>query len=108
MTLRQEQSAFALDLVHFLLWATEQGYDYTLGEAQRTPEQQKIYMDTGRSKTMDSKHLKKLAADIFFFKNGRLLSSKEEMQPIGNAWEKLSSKNSWGGNWNSFNFRRFS
>lgn len=102
MSLRQEQSAFALDLVHFLLWATEQGYDYTLGEVQRTPEQQKIYMDSGRSKTMDSQHLKKLAADIFFFKNGRLLSSKEEMQPIGNAWEKLSSKNSWGGNWNSF------
>ena len=102
MTLRSEQSAFALDLMHFLLWASEQGYEYTLGEVQRTPEQQQLYVKTGRSKTMNSMHLHKCAADIFFFKQGRLLATQSELQPLGNAWEKISTKNQWGGNWKSF------
>jgi peptidoglycan L-alanyl-D-glutamate endopeptidase CwlK len=99
MSLRKEQSAFAVDLVHLLTWASSNGYDFTIGEVQRTTEQQKIYYDTSRSKTMNSMHLHKCAADIFFFKNGVLLSTKEQMQPIGNQWESMDARNSWGGNW---------
>jgi len=102
MTLRQEQSAFAVDIIKLLSWAMDHGYEFTLGEVQRPVEMQKIYLQSGRSKTMNSWHLKKLAADIFFFKNGKLLVSKEEMQPIGNAWEAMCAANSWGGNWKSF------
>lgn len=102
MSLREEQSQFALDIVRLLLWASEQGYEYTLGEVQRPVEMQQIYYKSGRSKTMNSMHLKKCAADIFFFKNGRLLASKEEVQPIGNHWESMCAQNSWGGNWKSF------
>lgn len=102
MSLREEQSAFSIDIVRLLCWALEQGYEYTFGEAQRPVEMQAIYFKNGRSKTMDSLHIKKLAFDLFFFKNGKLLATKEEMQPIGNHWESMSAKNSWGGNWNSF------
>lgn len=102
MSLRKEQSFFVRDILKLLLWAEDSGYECTFGEAQRTVEQQKIYVQTGRSKTMDSYHIKKLAMDIFFFKNGILLQTKEELQEIGNTWENLSSSNSWGGNWNSF------
>jgi hypothetical protein len=102
MSLREEQSKFAVDILKLLSWALEHGYEFTFGEAFRTAEQQEIYVRTGRSKTMDSKHLKRLAFDIFFFKDGRLLASKEEVQPIGNAWESMCAANSWGGNWKSF------
>jgi hypothetical protein len=102
MSLRNEQSWFAVDLVRLLTWATSKGYEYVIGEVQRPVEMQKIYVNTGRSKTMDSNHIKKCAADLFFFKDGKLLSTKEEMQPIGNEWESMNAKNSWGGNWNSF------
>ena len=102
MTLREHQSAFAFDLITFLTWARDQGYEFVLGEVQRTPEQQQLYVSSGRSKTMNSMHLKKCAADIFFFKNGILLASKEELQNLGKEWEALSPSNSWGGNWNSF------
>lgn len=102
MTLRNEQSAFARDLVKLLHWAERQGYEYVLGEVQRTPEQQQIYVQTGRSKTMNSMHLKKCAADVFFFLNGNLLNTKEQMQSIGNEWEIMDAKNEWGGNWKSF------
>ena len=67
-----------------------------------TPEQQAIYFKSGRSKTMNSNHLKRCAIDLFVFKDGKLLSTKEEMQPIGNAWESLSKENRWGGNFSGF------
>ena len=103
MTLRQEQSLFAKDILKLLNWASDNGYEVTFGEAQRTVEQQALHVKNGRSKTMNSYHIKKLAFDLFFFSSaGKLLSSKVEMQPIGDHWESLSSKNSWGGNWNSF------
>jgi hypothetical protein len=102
MSLRKEQSAFALDLMSLQIWLHENGYEWTLGEAQRTVEQQAIYYKTGRSKTMNSNHIKKCAQDLFVFKEGKLLTTKEEMQPIGNQWESMGAKNSWGGNWRSF------
>lgn len=102
MSLRQEQSAFALDLMKLELWLYENGYEWTLGESQRPIEMQKIYMQTGRSKTMNSMHIKKCAQDLFIFKNGKLLMSKHELQAVGDKWESLSPKNSWGGNWNRF------
>lgn len=102
MSLRNEQAKFSSDIVAFLSWALAAGYEISFGEAQRTPEQQAIYKKTGRTKTLDSQHLKKLAFDLFFFKDGKLLASKEEVQPLGNKWESMSAANSWGGNWNTF------
>lgn len=102
MTLRQQQSIFSMDIVRFLNWAISKNLEFTFGEAQRPLQMQEIYVKTGRSKTMNSKHLEKLAFDLFFFKDGKLLASKEEMQFIGDYWESLSEHNSWGGNWNSF------
>lgn len=98
MSLRQEQSAFVRDLVRLFTHASSLGYEYTLGEVERTVDQQKIYMATGRSKTMNSYHLKRLAADVHFFKDGVLCYPRE----IGAYWESLDPKNSWGGNWHSF------
>lgn len=102
LSLRQEQSIFAEDFVTFLSWLISEGYQFTFGEAQRPPEMQRIYVETGRSKTMDSLHLKRLAFDLFIFKDGRYLTSKEEVQFAGNKWESMGAKNSWGGNWKSF------
>lgn len=102
MSLRTEQSIFAEDFVKFLNWLLSEGYQFTFGEAQRPIEMQEIYVRNGRSKTMDSYHIKKLAFDLFIFKNSRLLASKEETQFAGNKWESIAAKNSWGGNWNNF------
>jgi hypothetical protein len=68
MSLSQEQAAFLLDACKLILHATEQGFVVTGGELSRTPEQQAIYVKTGRSKTMNSIHLKRCAIDLNFFK----------------------------------------
>ena len=80
----------------------ERGYEATFGEAYRTAEQQEIYFRTGKTKTMNSYHLKRLAIDLNFFKNGEYLTAKEDLQEIGDYWESLNNKNSWGGNWQGF------
>lgn len=103
MSLRQEQSAFALDILKLGQFIAKR-FDFVFGEFERKPEMQKIYIRRGLSKTMESYHLKKLAADIFFFdkRTGGLILAQERLQEIGDYWESLSPKNSWGGNWKSF------
>lgn len=98
MSLRNEQSLFARDLVKLLLYADSLGYEYSIGEVERPVEMQRLHMAAGRSKTMNSMHLKKCAADIHFFKDGQLCYPDE----LGNMWETFNAKNQWGGNWKSF------
>lgn len=98
MTLGQTQELFMRDVVKLLCKAFELGYEVRGGELERTTDQQLIYVRTGRSKTMDSNHIRKCAIDLHFTKDGKLCYPKE----LGDYWESLSPANSWGGNWNSF------
>jgi len=107
MGLRQEQSAFLLDICKLIQFATEQGIELTGGELYRTIEQQKIYFDTGKSKTMNSNHLKRLAIDFNFFKDGKLTFDRQLLQPLGDYWASLHPKNRWGGNWKFVDMAHF-
>lgn len=98
MSLVKEQAAFLLDVAKLVQKATELGFTVTGGELARTPEQQQIYVNTGRSKTLNSIHLKRCAIDLNFFKDGKLVYDKKALAPLGAYWEGLHPLNSWGGN----------
>ena len=98
MSLSQEQAAFLLDACRLIQYATDMGFMVTGGELARTPEQQAVYVKTGRSKTMQSNHLKRCAIDLNFFKGGKIIWDKETLSPLGAYWESLNPKNRWGGN----------
>ena len=102
MSLVAEQAAFLLDVAKLVNKATELGFVVTGGELYRTPEQQQIHVRTGRSKTMNSIHLKRCAIDLNFFKDGKLTYDVAALRPVGDYWESLNPKNQWGGNWKSF------
>ena len=99
MTLGAHQEAFARDLVKLIQYAYTLGYQCRIGEVYRTPEQQALHVKAGRSKTMNSMHLKKCAADMHWFING-----KGPLYPrdLGDYWESLDPLNSWGWNWKRF------
>ena len=97
MTLRQHQSEFIQDVAKLIDFAFKNGFELTAGELFRSPEQQEIYVKTGRSKTLNSLHLSRLAVDFNIFKNGKLVGKKES-EPLGAYWESLNKLNSWGGN----------
>ena len=99
MTLGEHQQAFSRDLVKLLSYAFESGYEVRIGEVERTIEQQKLYMASGRSKTMNSYHLKKCAADLHFINKAGQLVYPDAM---GDFWMKLDPLNSWGGSWKTF------
>jgi len=94
----QNQADFLLDVTRLINKATELGFQVTAGELYRTPEQQEIYVKTGRSRTMNSLHLQRRAVDLNFFLNGKLTYDKQVLAPLGAYWESLHPLNSWGGN----------
>jgi hypothetical protein len=101
MSMVTEQAAFIQDVAKLITWAFDNGFTLTGGELFRTPEQQSIYVKTGRSKTMNSNHLKRCAIDFNIFINGTLCYDKAKLAPLGAYWEALSPKNRWGGNFKS-------
>lgn len=98
MSLIAIQADFLKDYCALVLKAFEMGYTVTAGELLRPVEMQQIYVKTGRSKTMDSPHLKKMAGDLNLFQNGRICT-REQIKPLGDWWEAQHPKNRWGGNW---------
>lgn len=98
MSLVQEQAAFLRDVGRLVEYASSQGFVVTAGEMYRPFEQQQLYVKTGRSQTMNSLHLKRLAVDFNFFVDGKLVYDKKVLAPLGVYWEGLHPLNSWGGN----------
>lgn len=107
MSMVSEQWAFLQDVAKLLAFISDNTELLaTAGEMWRTSEQQRIYMRNGRSKTMHSQHLKRLAIDLNFFdKNDTsevVPGNDPRIKEIGDYWESLSEENEWGGNWSSF------
>ena len=102
MSLRNQQSEFAKDVSSLLVFIHDIGFEITFGETQRTEYQQKEYLRTGKTKTLKSNHLRKLAIDLNFFDKGELTYSKSDLQIIGDYWENLNDLNRWGGNFKNF------
>lgn len=99
MNLVNDQDLFLKDVIKLLQYAYSLGFQVTGGELLRTPEQQVIYINAGKSKTMNSYHLKRLAIDLQFFKGGQWLYDQATLEPLGKYWEQLSALNKWGGFW---------
>lgn len=102
MSLFDEQSAFLLDMCALVEKATALGFTVSARELGRTPEQQQLYVKTGRSMTMRSNHLRNCAVDLYFMRNGKLVLGIAELAPLGVYWKSLDPKNDWGGFWKSF------
>lgn len=102
MSLSNEQWEFLQDVALLILEAKRLNIKLTGGELYRTEYQQAKYVADGKSKTMRSNHLRRLAIDFNFFINGELTYDKDSLQKLGDYWERLNEKNRWGGNFTSF------
>lgn len=100
MRLSEQQQIFTKNVAKLINYSIEQGIELTFGEAYRTREQQLLYVQTGKSKTMNSNHLRRLAVDFNFFIDGELTYDWNRVKVLGDYWESLHSANRWGGDWN--------
>jgi hypothetical protein len=112
MTLLEKQKLFTKNIADLIGFALDNGIGLTFGEVYRTREQQEIYFKSGRSKTMNSRHLKRLAVDFNFFDEsdgGRMLFSDNNSEqykkdikrilPLAIYWMQIHGDNVWGGDW---------
>jgi len=105
-TLRQKQSRFALGVALLIQQADSLGYEITLGEAWRTPEQAKWNASQGIG-TVSSLHIERLAIDINLFKDGRFITDGEGHAELGRWWKSLGQDYRHGGDfakrdWNHY------
>lgn len=105
MELRSKQKTFLFNISLLIQYAIKNGFELTSGEFFRSPETQAAHVAAGRSKTMNSMHLKRLAADFNIFVNGNLLFSDSTQididlslaKKLGDYWCSLNTDNRWGG-----------
>lgn len=102
MKLSEYQIIFSKNIASLIAYSAVIGIDLTFGHAYRDLETQKRMLATGKSKTLNSYHLKRLAVDFNFFINGKLTYDKNKLAELGRFWESLHPNNRWGGNFKSF------
>ena len=102
MKLSDKQQLFTKNISSLIAYADLLGIGLTFGHAYRDLETQKRLVKEGKSKTLNSYHLKRLAVDFNFFINGKLTYDKHKLAELGRFWEDLHPDNRWGGNFKSF------
>ena len=96
MTLAQRQQIFSQNFAYLILEIYTRGDSCSMGEGMRPPEMEKIYAERGTG-IIGSLHGKKLAHDIFLFKNGIYTEDIENYREYGEYWKGLNPDNNWGG-----------
>lgn len=97
MELWKRQSAFANNVALLIQYINKKGYYATFGEAFRTPEQAKIYADSGRG-ILHSLHCNRLAIDLNLISHeGIYMPDSKDYKQFGDYWESLDGLNRWGG-----------
>ena len=99
MTVNQMQFEFTIMQARLVLFAKECGFNLSLREVWREGRRQLELFNAGLSKTMNSQHLKSLAADFVMFRDGDPVEAGDDPDwlTLGEYWEHLGG--TWGGRW---------
>jgi hypothetical protein len=101
VTLGQKQRKFVRMIADLIVWAYDNGYELTFGDAYRDP---RLHGQMGWKVgygAASSCHKIRLAVDFNLFKDGVFLETTEGHAPLGAEWERLGG--SWGGRFNDAN-----
>ena len=96
MSIRELQSQFVVCVAKLILFGDGQGYEWTFGEAWRTPEQAKLNADRGAG-IRASLHVDRLAIDLNLFIDGVYRTDTEAHRPLAVYWKTLHPLARWGG-----------
>ena len=106
MTLGEKQRLFTHYIGSLILWAYENGYELTFGDAYRTPAQAAANATAGIG-IANSLHCERLAVDFNLFKDDVYLTGTESYKPLGEFWESLHPLARWGGRFGDGNHFSF-
>lgn len=100
ISLQKKQALFSGLVATLLLQAKAMGYETSLGEAWRSPEQALFKAKLNELNGIgisNSLHTLRLAIDINLFRNGKFLTNTQDYAPLGAWWEKQCALCRWGG-----------
>jgi hypothetical protein len=111
MTLGEKQRRFCYLVGKLILWAYDQGYELTFGEATRSAEQAARNAAAGIG-ISNSLHTKRLAIDLNLFidVDGEMVyqTISEAYKPLGEYWKSLDPSCCWGGDFKKKDGNHFS
>jgi len=93
--LGDKQRVFTRMIANLILFAYENGYELTFGDAYRDPRAHGAVGQKKSYSSANSVHKERLAVDFNLFKDGRFLTATEDHQPLGEFWESIGG--TWGG-----------
>ena len=96
MTLGDKQRRFTELVGKLITWCYDNGYELSLGEAYRTPEQAALNAQKGIG-IAKSLHTSRLAIDINLFINDEWVIDPAAYTPLGTYWKSLDPDCRWGG-----------
>jgi peptidoglycan L-alanyl-D-glutamate endopeptidase CwlK len=84
----------------------ESPLDFSVTEGLRTKERQKVLFDTGKSQTMNSRHITGKAVDIAVIREGEVTWDFKYYQLVAEHIKEVAKELGidivWGGDWQSF------
>jgi peptidoglycan L-alanyl-D-glutamate endopeptidase CwlK len=84
----------------------ESPLDFSISEGLRTKERQKVLFDSGKSQTMNSRHITGHAIDFAVIKDGEVTWDFKYYQLVADHIKKVAKELCvdivWGGDWQSF------
>lgn len=92
--LRKKQARFSNMAARLILEAQALGFEVTLGEAYRSPEEAARLAKAGKG-VKRSLHCDRLAIDLNLFWAGALVTDTAGHRPLGEWWESIGG--AWGG-----------
>ena len=97
----KDRAQFTLMASKLIIWAYDNGYELTFGDAYRDKRVSKESVGDKSYFHEWSYHCKRLAVDFNLFKNGVYLTKTEDHKPLGEFWESIGG--TWGGRWKDGN-----
>ena len=93
--LGDKQRIFTRMVADLILFAYENGYELTFGDAYRDPRVHGAVGVKDSYSSANSVHKERLAVDFNLFKDGKFLTATEDHKPLGEFWESIGG--TWGG-----------
>lgn len=100
--LLSKQFLFNRYIPFLLLQAQKYGYEYVLGEVERSDATAELYARQGKG-IRKSNHRLRLALDLYLYRDGIYLTNSTDYAILGSWWKSQHPLFRWGGDFKQIN-----